>query len=290
MRTKLLTAAVISALAMTGFAAAAEEQPGPPVPGNPASSAVPEREIPRPREFPAELQSQTVLPEVSTAVTMSSSDINRICCDGDIRDVIFSRDKDLSVKTVGRDAFVKFRIARQADREVHSSTPTELFVVCGENVYNLIALPKRVPSQTVRLSPGNGKIRSNRSLYASLPYEKKLLGIIRSVYTNEIPESFTTTSPGSKLSLFRDMELSLARSHRVDGEGLLVKEYVVMSSVHDGELKLSEKDFLIPALATRAAAISLDRHRLKRGDTARLIIVEQETGNGGGGGHGLEQD
>jgi len=30
--------------------------------------------------FPAELQAQTVFPEVSTAVTLSNSDINRITC------------------------------------------------------------------------------------------------------------------------------------------------------------------------------------------------------------------
>jgi hypothetical protein len=105
--------------------------------------------------FPAELQARTVTPEVSTAVTLSNSDINRITCREEIKDVVFSREKGLSVKTVGKDAFVKFLITRKDEKEVYSSTPSELFVVCGENVYNLIALPKRVPSQTVRLSPGD---------------------------------------------------------------------------------------------------------------------------------------
>jgi len=36
-----------------------------------------------------------------------------------------------------------------------------------------------------------------------LPFEKKILSIIRSVYTNEIPEGFSTAAVNAHLSLFR---------------------------------------------------------------------------------------
>lgn len=239
--------------------------------------------------FPAELQARTVIPEVSTAVTLSNSDINRITCREEIKDVVFSREKGLSVKTVGKDAFVKFLITRKDEKEVYSSTPSELFVVCGENVYNLIALPKRVPSQTVRLTPGAERIRENRRMYGELPFEKKILAIIRSVYTSEIPEGFTTVPVGDKLSLFKDLEVTLVRTHRVEGEGLLVKEYLLAAKKSGEELKLTEKDFLRPAIATKPVAISLDRHELGQGDTARLIAVEQALAATEGGGDGAQR-
>jgi conjugal transfer pilus assembly protein TraK len=239
--------------------------------------------------FPAELQARTVIPEVSTAVTLSNSDINRITCREEIKDVVFSREKGLSVKTVGKDAFVKFLITRKEEKEVYSSTPSELFVVCGENVYNLIALPKRVPSQTVRLSPGSEKIRENRRLYGELPFEKKLLAVIRSVYTNEIPEGFSTVPAGEKLSMFRDLDVTLVRTHRVEGEGLLVKEYLLAAKKSGEELKLTEKDFLRPAIAARPVAISLDRHVVPQGDTTRLIVVEQSHGATEGGSDGAQR-
>ncbi|MHC1698860.1 MAG: type-F conjugative transfer system secretin TraK [Geobacteraceae bacterium] len=250
-----------------------------------AASTGPERNGP----FPAELQTRTVIPEVSTAVTLSNSDINRITCREEIKDVVFSREKGLSVKTIGKDAFVKFLITRKDEKEVYSSTPSELFVVCGENVYNLIALPKRVPSQTVRLSPGAEKIRENRRLYGELPFEKKILAIIRSVYTSEIPEGFSTVPAGDKLSLFKDLEVTLVRIHRVEGEGLLVKEYLLAAKKQGEELKLTEKDFLRPAIAARPVAISLDRHAVPQGNTARLIVVEQSHGATEGGGDGAQR-
>jgi conjugal transfer pilus assembly protein TraK len=239
--------------------------------------------------FPAELQVRTVIPEVSTAVTLSNSDINRITCREEIKDVVFSREKGLSVKTVGKDAFVKFLITRKDEKEIYSSTPSELFVVCGENVYNLIALPKRVPSQTVRLSPGAEKIRENRRLYGDLPFEKKLLAVIRSVYTNEIPDGFTTSIMNAAPALFRDLEVRLVRTHRVEGEGLLVKEFLLTSKKPGETLKITEKDFLRPAITAKPVAIALDRHELQQGDTGRLIVVEQGTGATEGGDDGAQR-
>lgn len=239
--------------------------------------------------FPAGLQAQSASPEVSTAVTLSNSDINRITCREEIRDVVFSKEKGLSVKTVGRDAFVKFLITRKDEKEIYSSTPSELFVVCGENVYNLIALPKRVPSQTVRLSPGVEKIRENRRMYGELPFEKKILAVIRSVYTNQVPDGFSTVTVNMKPSLFRDLEVTLVRTHRVEGEGLLVKEYLLAAKKPGEALKITEKEFLRPAIAAKPVAIALDRHELRQGDAGRLIVVEQGPGATEGGDDGAQR-
>ena len=245
-------------------------------------------ENPPARPLPAEIQQQTVIPEVSTQVSMSSSDANRIVCSQEIKDVIFSGEKGVSVKVSGRNAFVKFRIQRKDEREIYSSTPTEIFVVCGESVYNLIAVPRRIPAQTVRLSRGSEKIAKNAALYGALPFEKKVIAIVRSVYTGEIPDSFTETGVRGRIALFRDLDVTLVGSFRVDGEGLGVKQFQVSSRKIGEEIKITEKDFLRKEIAMKPVAITIDRHSLKQGETARVIVVEQALAGREGGDDGVQ--
>lgn len=290
LHTRLFTASIVAALftADASFAADVRTVPPPP-PKGPLAVALSrpvQQELSGP--FPARLQVQTVLPEVSTAVTLSNSDINRITCREEIRDVVFSREKGLSVKVAGRDAFVKFLITRKEGKEVYSSTPSELFVVCGENVYSLIAMPGRVPSRTVRLSPGSEKISQNRGVYRELPFEKKVLALIRSVYTGEIPEGVSTVAVNKSLPLFRDLEVRLVRTHRLQGEGLQVLEYLLASKRPGEPLRFSEKDFLSPAVSAGPVAIAIDRHELSQGDTARLTVVEQALSVAEGGVDGAQ--
>lgn len=222
-----------------------------------------------------------VLPEVTTQVDMSSSDINRIVCHVDIKDVIFSKEKGLSVKIAGRDAFVKFLITKKEDKEIYSNTPSELFVICGTDVYSLIAIPRRIPSQTIRLSSGRlEKIKKNISLMEGLPFEKKVTDLIKSVYKEDIPESFSISPSNRKIEIFKDITLTLKRAVAIEGEGLQLKEYNVEiknDSPHDS-LQIMEKDFLRTELTERPVAIAIDKLNLKKGDSGRLFIVEQTGG------------
>jgi len=238
--------------------------------------------------LPPDYQAQTAIPEVSTQITLSSSDANRIVCSQEIKDVIFSSEKGVSVKVSGRNAFVKFRIQRKDDRDIYSQTPTELYVVCGDSVYSLIAVPKRIPAQTVRLSPGAEKIKKNAAMYGGLPFEKKVMAVIRAVFTGNVPEGFTETGMRGRIAVFRDLDVTLVRSFRVEGEGLRVKEFQVSSRKSGEDLRIAEKDFLRTEIARRPLGIALDRHTLKKGETGRLIVVEQALEAGEGGGNGVQ--
>lgn len=215
-----------------------------------------------------------ILPEVTTPVEMSNSDANRIVCASTIEDVIFSKEKGLSVHFTKRDAFLKFQILKEDGQLTYSTTPAEVFVVCGDHVFRIIAIPKRVPSKTVRLTSGGAdQIKSNLTLMRGLPYEEKLLTLIRAVYTDQIPESFTVTQTRKVFDLFRDVEVTLTRTISVEGEGLLVKEFVVQP--RGSRVELHEKDFLKVDLALRPVAITVDRLSLTTGQSARVLIVEQ---------------
>ncbi|MEZ4566852.1 MAG: type-F conjugative transfer system secretin TraK [Desulfobacterales bacterium] len=102
--------------------------------------------------------SRTLLPETTTKVYLSNRDVNQIICqNGPIRDVVYSREKGMTVKTHENNAFVKFLMAADpAHGHMMYSEPSEIYVVCGVNslVYTLIAEPKNIPAQTIELASG----------------------------------------------------------------------------------------------------------------------------------------
>lgn len=223
----------------------------------------------------------TVLPEVPTMVDLSSSDVNRLICpEGteakDITtDVVFSREKGVIAKVVGRNVFIKFKIQKKGNQEIYSTTPSEMYVICGDVVYNIIAIPKRIPAKTVNLSLNINKIKKNISTYGSLPFEKKVLALIRTVYREDIPETFTVIVENKKIDIYRDIDLTLARTIVVEGEGLRLKEYIVSIKGDKQEISFKEKDFLNTEVTTRPVAISLSKLSIKKGESAKVFIVEQ---------------
>jgi len=261
----LVLTLAVSVLGSAGIASSQEEN----VPENRETADV------QITKLPAE-GAVTVMPEVAQPVELSSSDVNRIICQGEIKDVVYSREKGITVKFSGRDVFVKFRTGLKDGKTTYSTTPSEIFVVCGDNVYSLIALPKRIPARSIRLSPGKTEnIRKNRSLFGALPFEKKVLSAIRSLYTEEIPESFTVSTPNKRIDLFRDVDIVLARVAVVEGEGIQVKEYRgTLASGDKDRIELREKDFLRNEISTDPIAISLDRLVLKKGEILRAFVVE----------------
>lgn len=222
-------------------------------------------------EFPT-----VVLPEVTTNIRLSSSDMNRIACPSDIKEALTSTEKGASIKITGKDAFVKFKVIKKPDGKFsYLTTPTEIYVVCGEETYSMIGFPQRIPSQTIRLSSGKEKkIKENLSLYSGLPFEKKMLKAIREVYTENIPDSYSVSRPEKQFKSFKEISLSLKRIVEIEGEGLRIKEFeaALKGTV---PFKMSEKMFLRPEVAENPIAISLERHVLRPSEPARVFIVEQ---------------
>lgn len=228
-------------------------------------------EQPTAGEFPT-----VVLPEATTSVRLSSSDMNRISCPADIREALTSTEKGLTIKITGKDAFVKFKVTKKGDKFTYSTTPTELYVVCGEETFSMVIFPQRIPSQTIRLTSGKErKIKENLSLYAGLPFEKKALKAIKDVYTENIPDSYSVSKKEKRFLSYKEIILTLKRTVDIEGEGLRIKEYEASLRGETTEFKLNEKMFLKTELAENPVAVSLERHILRTGDTSRLYVVEQ---------------
>ncbi len=224
---------------------------------------------------------QKVSPEITTQVRLSNSDINRVICPVDIKDVIYSEEKGLAVNISGKNAFVKFLVVKKDGKDLYSTVPSELYFVCDGAVYTMIASPARIPAQTVQLTPGKaGTVRKNIELYGELPFEKKVITIVKRVYTNDVPDSFTKTVVNRKLDVFKDLEVILRATYAIEGEGLSVKEFEVriMPTSTVRSISYKENDFLRTEVSLHPVALSVESMTLKQGETSRVFVVERADG------------
>ncbi len=215
-----------------------------------------------------------VPPEVPTAVEFSNKDINRIVCKGPMNDLIFSKEKGLTGHFKGNNAFMKFLIKDDNGEFIYADKPSELFVVCNNTVYSIIAIPKDIPTVTLRLSsPAEKAIKKNIRHYKNLPLEKKALKIIKEAYDGVYPSSYKVTEQRTLVELSDSFETTLMQDIDVEGVGLRLKSFRILSQ-KDG-LKISEKTFLDPRISNAILAVAVEDHTLNKKQTTRVFVVEK---------------
>ena len=221
-----------------------------------------------------------VKPNRVTMVEMSALDINRVYCDGEITDVVFSEEKGVRVKIVKNNAFVKFVVKKIEDQEIPMDKPADLFFVCNEQVYSIIAIPKRIPSTFVYLESKDKKIREVVERVKELPYEKRLLDVIRAVYLGKYEPNFQVVNVNKEFYLFKELKVILEKVIDIEGEGLRAKVFRLETNFSSSSqyIEIKEKDFVRKELTTIPLAVSLDKAKLQGRDKATLIILEKRTG------------
>ncbi len=227
---------------------------------------------------PCAYGSLTLPPDSLVRVELSSSDVNRIVCEGgEIKDVVYSKEKGLIVKTSGSDVYVKFQVFQKEDKLVYDETPSELYITCGESVYSLMAVPVKTPSVSLRLADRKNKVKESAAIFKGLVYEEKILKFLKMAYMDDIPEAFSIDMPSEEVAIpevrFSSVDLRLRRVVKAEGEGLVLKEYRVMPKE---DIEIREVDFM--SLAERPAAIALDSTVMKQGLEYRLFVIDQASG------------
>ena len=222
---------------------------------------------------------EVVMPEIPTVVGMSNKDVNRITSYAEIKDVIYSKEKGMLIKYSGKDCYVKFNMLKKDNHMIYSTTPSELFIVSGGNVYNIIAYPEKVPARTIRLMGSEtDKIKKNEDIFLGMPLEKKVLYVIQHAFKDNIPESFTITEIQQEISFSDKIKLHLLRKITVDGEGIILKVCQARVNPEYKVVTLTEKDFLRTDLTTNTIAIAIDNPHLKKGEISRIYICERNQG------------
>jgi conjugal transfer pilus assembly protein TraK len=224
---------------------------------------------------------QKVSAEIPTQVRLSNSDINRVICPVDIKDAIYSEEKGLAVNLSGKNAYLKFLVVKKDGKHMYSTTPSEVYFVCEDAVYTMIAMPARIPAQTIQLASGKaGTAKKNIELYKEFPFEKKVVTIVKRVYLNDVPDSFTKTVVNKRVDVFKDLEVTLRSLYAIEGEGLRVKEFEVRIPLTSTVQSISykENDFLRTDVSLHPVAVSAESMTLRKGETSRVIVVERNEG------------
>lgn len=220
-----------------------------------------------------------VEPETSTPIKVSNRDVNRVHCAGPIEDVIWSNEKPMSVSPAKNgNVFVKFLVRRQGDKEVATTMPADLHVVCNGQVYTMILYPK--PSDSVTIHLGRGRADALRSVtheWGALPLEERVKRITLAMFREETPSGFTRSpSRGTRrdVALYQGMSVQGVYEMRAPGLGLNATEYRVVARQ---ATTLDERDFLLPQFGN-VVGITLDPIVLAPdARAARLIVVERAT-------------
>ena len=234
------------------------------------------------RQAVEEEQSPTIVtPEIPAAVRLSAQDINRVTCQsGEIRDVVYSKEKGMTVTFAGKDAYIKYKYIKKVDKTIYPGV-TEMYIICGDATYNLIAVPESIPSKTIQLSTGDReKIRKNKNYFRGMSSEKKIMAMIKAVYTDDIQDSFTVEKYALRdISPYEELFISPTRTVTAPGEGMSVKEYIIKikESSKRQEIELNERDFI--ETTTNPIALAIDKLKIKKGDTARMFICAENTGD-----------
>ena len=104
--------------------------------------------------------------------------------------------------------------------------------------------------------------------------------MIKAVYTDDIQESFTVEKqPLNDISPYEELFITPTRTVTASGEGIRVSEYIIKIKENSKkqEIELDERDFI--DIASNPIALAIDKVKIKKGDTARMFICEQNKGD-----------
>lgn len=225
---------------------------------------------------------ERVLPERPAAVLVSNRDVNRLHCTQGVEDVVWSAEKPVKVSRAGENVFVKFLVARQGDRETHTTTSLDVHVICGGAVYTLILHPRDMDSVTVRLGDARrSQLQAVTKEWGSLAIEDRIKRLTLAVYRNQVPDTFTRRpieagDPRRNLALYRNAQVIGQSEVLAPGLGLKAVEYVVIAAE---PMQLAERDFLVPQLG-EVVGVTVEPLALGKDEVARLIVIERSTSAG----------
>ncbi|HHH2010179.1 TPA: type-F conjugative transfer system secretin TraK [Yersinia enterocolitica] len=237
------------------------------------------------------ISTQRVLPEVSTTVTLSNRDVNRIVCEsGEAVKPVFSKEKPMKVE-IGADRktfFVKFLFLQSAGGNQYYSEPTELYLTCGNATFELIINPQHEAARKVLLGSGTANtIKENQKLFSALSLEETATQLSISVMKDAndsglgLPPTFeqqAINGSWEKASADRrgvavPIELKKDREVNVEGTGLKATQFTIRALRN---VQLSEMMFLNTRYGKNIFAITLESLSLNSGQMTSLVIIERE--------------
>jgi len=227
----------------------------------------------------------TIMPEKSSRVSVSTTDVNRIKCgDGVITGVHYSKDKNMIVEVKDSNAYVKFMALKEGEKITYSDRASEVFVTCGGEVYELILIPKKVNAKTVYLSnPIKNKISGNIERFGSLPLEEKIVRFSVAMLTNDAdilePLSVKKFKASQQDWFDYDTKTKIGKvaEFQVEGIGLKVTKFNLITTQ---DVRFTPTAFLDTRIGENILGVTLDPETVNAGEMATLIVVEKDVNHG----------
>lgn len=212
-------------------------------------------------------------------VDISKTDVNRIICkNGEIGNIIYSKDKEFTIQKDGINAFIKLSpVTTRANGVIIESLVNDftrdVYIECNKNIYSLNLVPKDITAQTIVLFD-NGPIKENieaKRFEQSNSFEKTIIDILKSIYKDNEPDGYIAKLLKPKTIKFDELELTPTKTYT--GNDYIANEYKIQALK---DIELEEKMFL-SFVSSNALALSLTELNLNKGEEARLFVISNST-------------
>ncbi len=214
-------------------------------------------------------------------IKISKTDTSRIkCTTGIIGEVVFSKDKEISVKKSKKNAFIKLKavIGRSNGIVISKNINTfnrELYLECNKKMYSFILVPSEIPAQTIVITEPYLKINKKEKVDIkkatqfenAKDYETVQLDLIRKAYKEEIPSGYALENIDKIIADFQ--ELTLVHFKRYRGSHYDINEYIIKAKKTLSNIE--EKAFL--DYVNHPLAMALTKFNLSPKEEARLLVV-----------------
>lgn len=175
---------------------------------------------------------------------------------------VYTSSKFLDIKVDEENVFVKF-----IDETILS--PQEVFfIVPSGEVFNMVFVPKEIPSQTVVVRMSKEDITDALEWETSHSYVSGLKDLIKAMYEGRPPKGFSVKEVEEEKPVWKEAKITLKQVYR--GATLQGEVYEVVNITKE-PIRFVEKEFYEKGVL----AVSLDRHELKPGEKTELYLVKK---------------
>lgn len=221
-------------------------------------------------------QTQVIKDEGFATLEISLKDVSRLVCFTDIEKVIYSKEKGIEVKTMGKNAYIK-NLPKESLNPMtgkmmveYDSRPKELYVICGEKTFSLILIPQDIPAVTAYLQSSYADTAKALAHEKTSAYEDTILSLVKNAYFEDIPPGYEATEINKPIKEYREIQIVHSRDYT--GAMYQVQEYVLIARA---EITIDEITIVNTLKPVNPLAVSIVALYLRPGEQTRAFIVRR---------------
>ncbi len=189
---------------------------------------------------------QIVHDEGFQPIEISLKDITRIVCFTDITSTVYSKEKNIEIKTEGKDAFIKNLPVETYDPATgrgalkYDAKKKEIYVICGGRTFSLLLVPRDIPATTVYLKMDREAKEKATKYEQASDYENVMIRLINDIYKENIPDGYDIAEVNKLAANYAEADVLHKRTYT--GDTFQVYEYIVYAkqAVNLDEISLLE--------------------------------------------------